>query len=72
LEKQLAAVAHLGKFSFGEIPTIADICLIPQLANAHRFKVDLSSYPRLLEIEQACLALPAFIKALPANQPDAE
>lgn len=72
LEKQLMAVAHLGNYSFGDTPTIADICLIPQIFNAHRFKIDLTPYPRLVAIEQECLKLPAFIKALPANQPDAE
>lgn len=72
LEKQLSAVAHLGKFSFGEYPTFADICLIPQISNARRFNMDLTTYPRLLAIEQECLKLPEFISALPANQPDAE
>jgi maleylpyruvate isomerase len=72
LEKQLSAVAHLGKYCFGDIPTFADICLIPQMANAHRFKIDVTPYPRLVAIEQECLKLPAFINALPANQPDAE
>ena len=59
-------------FLFGEKPTLADICLIPQLANARRFQTDLSGLSRLLAVEAACNALPAFIAALPAHQPDAE
>lgn len=58
-------------FSFGEVPTLADICLIPQLYNAHRWGTDLSTLTRLTEIETRCLALPAFAAAQPHNQPDA-
>lgn len=60
-----------GPFAFGAQPTLADICLVPQLGNARRFGVDLR-WPRLLEIEAACLALPAFADAVPEKQPDAE
>ncbi len=59
-------------FLFGHAPSLADICLVPQLANARRFKVDVSAFPRLLSVEAACLALPAFQQALPQNQPDFE
>lgn len=73
----LAACERLAKagdspFLFGNAPTLADICLVPQLANARRFKVDVSAFPRLLSVEAACLALPAFQQALPQNQPDFE
>ena len=61
-----------GKFCFGDTPTLADICLVPQLANARRFGCDLSAYPTLLQIEKACSALPAFTDASPEKQPDAE
>jgi len=63
-----------GKFSYGDQPTIADICLIPQIANARRpdHGVDMAEFPILLKIEEACQALPAFEKALPENQADAE
>jgi maleylacetoacetate isomerase len=61
-----------GKFCFGDTPTLADICLVPQLANARRFGCDLSAYPTLLQIEKACNALPAFADAAPEKQPDAE
>jgi len=59
-------------FAFGDQPGFADICLVPQLYNAHRWKVDLKPYPRLLEIERNCLRLPAFREARPEAQPDAE
>ena len=60
------------RFCFGDTPTLADICLVPQLANARRFGCDLSVYPTLLQIEKACSALPAFADAAPEKQPDAE
>jgi len=60
-----------GPYCLGDAVTIADACLIPQLYNAHRFKVPLEKYPRLLEIEKKCLALDAFQQALPENQIDA-
>ena len=72
LEAQLARDRATGKFCHGDTPTIADICLIPQMANARRVTLDLDPYPALRRIEAAALALPAFEAALPANQPDAE
>jgi len=61
-----------GPFCFGEAPTIADLCLVPQLFNARRFGVDVSAYPRLLEAEAAAEAIKAFTDAAPDRQPDAE
>jgi maleylpyruvate isomerase len=61
-----------GPFCFGEVPTIADICLVPQLFNARRFGVDVSAFPRLLQAEAACKAMQAFADAAPDRQPDAE
>lgn len=61
-----------GPFCFGEVPTIADLCLVPQLANARRFGVDVSAFPRLLAAETAARAMPAFADAAPDRQPDAE
>jgi len=61
-----------GPFCFGEAPTLADICLVPQLYNARRFGVDVSAYPRLLQAEAASLATPAFADAAPDRQHDAE
>lgn len=60
-----------GHFCEGHAPTLADCCLIPQVYNARRFGVDLSPYPTILRIEEACLALPAFDAARPERQPDA-
>ena len=61
-----------GPFCFGLDPTLADICLVPQLGNARRFGVDVERFPRLLERETACRGLPAFAAATPDRQPDAE
>lgn len=59
-------------FCFGHAPGLADLCLVPQLYNAHRWGCDLALFPRLREIEARCLALPAFDSARPETQPDAE
>jgi len=72
LESQLERDDETGTFCHGESPTLADICLVPQLANARRFKVDVTPYPTLTRIEAACNALPAFAQAAPSQQPDAE
>jgi maleylacetoacetate isomerase len=61
-----------GTFSHGDMPTMADCCLVPQLAHGRTFKVPYDKFPTLLRIEEACLKHPAFIKAAPENQPDAE
>lgn len=61
-----------GPFCFGESPTLADICLIPQLTNARRFCVDLDSYPRLQAVASATAGLRAFSDAAPEEQHDAE
>ena len=61
-----------GPFCFGDTPTIADLCLVPQLANARRFGVDVSAYPRLLKAEAAAKAMKAFADAAPDKQADAE
>ena len=63
--------AEDGPYCFGDEVTLADICLVAQLVNARRFGVDLR-WPRLVAIETACLALDAFVRAAPQNQPDAE
>ncbi len=60
-----------GRFVFGDSATLADVFLIPQSYNAHRFKVPLDDYPTLVSIEKACNELPAFKAALPEAQPDA-
>ncbi|MDO5620964.1 MAG: maleylacetoacetate isomerase [Paracoccus sp. (in: a-proteobacteria)] len=65
------AASQPGRFTFGDTPGLADICLIPQLFAADRFGVDLTPFPRLCEIRAACDALSAFADAQPARQPDA-
>jgi maleylpyruvate isomerase len=66
-------IAHeAGPFCFGEAPTIADLCLVPQLANARRFGVDVAAFVRLLTAEAAATQLKAFADAAPERQPDAE
>jgi maleylacetoacetate isomerase len=72
LESMLARSGGRGAFCYGDTPTLADICLIPQMANARRVELDLAPYSTLRRIEEAALALPAFDAALPKNQPDAE
>ena len=59
-----------GPFCMGDEPTAADMFLIPQLYNAHRFEVDMTKLNRLTEIEKNCLALESFTKAHPDQQPD--
>lgn len=63
---------HGRGFCYGSEPTMADCCLVPQLYNARRFGVELGAFPRLVEIETNCLARPAFDKARPELQPDAD
>ena len=69
-EKLIAGEA--GPFCFGATPTIADLCLVPQLANARRFGIDVSAFPRLLKAEAAAKTIKAFADAAPDKQPDAE
>ena len=69
-EKLIAREA--GPFCFGDTPSIADLCLVPQLANARRFGVDVTTFPRLLKAEAAAKELKAFADAAPERQPDAE
>jgi maleylpyruvate isomerase len=61
-----------GPFCFGPAPTMADLCLVPQLANARRFGVDVGAFPRLLQAEAAAKNIKAFADAAPERQPDAE
>ncbi len=65
-------VRHGEGWCFGETPSLADCYLMPQLYSARRFNVDLAAFPRLLEIEARAEAHPAFIAAVPENQPDAD
>lgn len=68
----LETMLRPGPYAFGSRVTIADLCLVPQVFNARRFKTELSAFPKIAAVEAACLKLPAFDKARPENQPDAE
>jgi maleylacetoacetate isomerase len=70
LEKRLASEPQTGRFCHGDAPGFADCALVPQVANANRFKVDLSDFPTIVRINDECLKLDAFQKAAPQNQPD--
>ena len=71
LETRLARDAETGAFCHGDAVTMADICLVGQSVNNARFAVDETPYPTIRRIVAACLAQPAFDRALPARQPDA-
>jgi maleylpyruvate isomerase len=72
IETMLSGSSETGRFCHGDTPTLADICLIPQMANARRGRTDLDAFPTLKRIEAACFELPAFDNAQPQKQPDAE
>lgn len=71
LEKRLTADKNRGKFCYGNHPTFADCYLIPQVSSARRFKVDMSAYPTIVDIDAHCRTLKAFADADPMVQPDA-
>lgn len=71
LETLLAADQQRGAFCFGNTPTLADVYLVPQIEGARRFNVDMTPYPTLVSIDQACAGLDAFQRAAPSQQPDA-
>ncbi len=60
------------RFCFGDEPSLVDLCLVPQMFSAERFRLDTASYPNLERITQACNSLPAFHDAHPSRQPDSE
>jgi maleylacetoacetate isomerase len=68
----IEAMINPAPYAFGAAVTLADVCLVPQVANAKRFKVPLDAFPKILAAEEACQQLSAFEKARPENQPDAE
>jgi maleylacetoacetate isomerase len=72
LETLLTTTPGTGTFCQGDSPGFADICLVPQVFNANRFQVDMTPYPTIARIDEACLTLAAFADAAPARQPDAE
>lgn len=72
LERRLSHEPETGRFCHGDAPGLADVVLVPQVANARRFKVPLEAYPTIVRIDAECRGLPAFQAAAPENQPDAE
>ncbi len=75
-QRGLGALEHVasrvgGAFLVGGAPSLADVCLVPQLFSARRFGVDVSAFPRLLSVEERCAAIDAFAAAHPDRQPDA-
>jgi maleylacetoacetate isomerase len=72
LESRLSSEHRAGDFVFGSTPTIADLCLVPQVWNARRFEIPLSRYPIISRLAANAMKLDAFLQAEPANQPDAE
>jgi maleylpyruvate isomerase len=66
------AMIEPGPYAFGSQVTVADLCLVPQVFNARRFKIPLERFPKIVAADAACAKLPAFDKARPENQPDAE
>lgn len=70
-EALLADDPGRGRFSWGNMPTLADVYLVPQVESARRFKVDLGRWPLISQVDAACGELDAFRKSVPAVQPDA-
>ncbi len=68
----IEALVRPGPYACGGAVTVADLCLVPQVNNARRLNVPLDKFPKIVAIDAACLALPAFDRARPENQPDAE
>jgi maleylacetoacetate isomerase len=68
IERWLARDAATGRFCHGDAPTLADVCLVPQVANARRYTMDLTPYPCIVSIDGACRELAAFQAAAPDRQ----
>lgn len=71
LEKRLSSDSRVGSFVFGDAPTLADVCLAPQVWNARRFDIPLDGYPTIVRLVDFAMTLPAFASADPVKQPDA-
>ena len=63
---------HGAGYCFGDQPSLADICLVPQVYSAQRYEVDLAAYPAIRAVAERCVEHPAFMAAHPDNQPDAQ
>lgn len=74
IREGFAAIDRLiqpGPYAFGDRITLADICIVPQVYNARRYKVPLDDFPRVVAVDAAARKLPAFVAAAPEAQPDA-
>ena len=72
LEARLIAEARCGRYTLGDMVTLADVVIVPQIFNAQRMDCNLNSIPTIMRIFENCMQLPAFIEAHPSSQPDAE
>ena len=72
LEARLIAEARSGRYTLGDMVTLADVVIVPQIFNAQRMDCNLNSIPTILRIFDNCMQLPAFMEAHPSSQPDAE
>jgi maleylacetoacetate isomerase len=71
LERYILAEGRAGRYAFGDAPTMADCCIVPQVFNARRYECDLDPYPRVMRVFDECMKLAAFDGAQPAKQADA-
>jgi maleylacetoacetate isomerase/maleylpyruvate isomerase len=71
-EASLGRFPGTGKFCHGDVPTMADCCLVPQVFNAKRYQCDTAPLPTVMRVFDECMKLDAFDRAQPAKQPDAE
>ncbi len=72
IEENLAKSPATGRFCHGDRPTLADICLVPQVAGSQMFDCPMEAYPTVMRIFEACMRIDAFVRAHPRNQPDFE
>ena len=70
-EELLATSPSTGQFCEGDEPSLADICLVPQVYNAYRWSVDMNAFPLIKQIYERCSGIEAFVRGKPENQPDA-
>ena len=72
IETRLAGDRGRDRFCVGTTPTLADLCLVPQVYNARRFECNLEPYPNIVEVDAKCREIDAFVQASPGEQPDKE